>query len=95
MTYEDLGVRDQGDAPKLIGSRGTASGGRLPVNSSRTLEARCHPPGAKKVAQCAEIFEQLWGTDANQLDAARIGICHKVAGPTTASAIVILEGPAR
>ena len=95
MTYEDLGFCDRGGAPKLIESGDTAVGGRLPVNPSGGLKAKGHPPGATGVAQCVEIFEQLRGAAANQVEGARIGLCHNIGGPTAVSAVTILEGPGR
>lgn len=95
MTYEDLGFCDRGGALKLIESGDTAVGGRLPVNPSGGLKAKGHPPGATGVAQAVEIFDQLRGEAANQVDGARIGLCHNVGGPTAVSAVTILEGPAR
>ena len=95
MTYEDLGFCDRGGAPKLIESGDTTIGGRLPVNPSGGLKAKGHPPGATGVAQCVEIFEQLRGTAPNQVDGARVGLCHNLGGPTAVSAVTILEGPDR
>jgi acetyl-CoA C-acetyltransferase len=34
------------------------------------------------VAQCVELFEQLRGTAANQVDGARVGLAHNIGGPT-------------
>jgi acetyl-CoA C-acetyltransferase len=45
------------------------------------------------VAQCVELFEQLRGQAANQVDGARIGLAHNVGGPTAVSAVTVLEGP--
>ena len=95
MSYEDLGFCDRGGAPKLIESGETAVGGRLPVNPSGGLKAKGHPPGATGVAQAVEIFEQLRGEATNQVDGARIGLCHNVGGPTAVAAVTILEGPGR
>lgn len=93
MTYEDLGFCPRGGAPRLIERGDTAVGGRLPVNPSGGLKAKGHPPGATGVAQCVEIFEQLRGHAANQVDGARIGLCHNLGGPTAVSAVTVLEGP--
>jgi hypothetical protein len=64
----------------------------LRVNPSGGLNAKGHPPGATGVAQCVELFEQLRGTAANQVDGARIGLAHNIGGPTAVSAVTILEG---
>ena len=93
MDYEDLGFCGPGEAPALIESGATRVGGRLPVNPSGGLKAKGHPPGATGVAQCVELFEQLRGEAANQVDGARWALAHNVGGPTAVSAVAILEGP--
>jgi acetyl-CoA C-acetyltransferase len=95
MDYEDLGFCERGEARRLIERGETALGGRLPVNPSGGLKAKGHPPGATGVAQCVELFEQLRGDAANQVDGARWGLAHNVGGPTAVSAVTILEGPGR
>jgi acetyl-CoA C-acetyltransferase len=91
MDYEDLGFCGRGEAKRLIERGETALGGRLPVNPSGGLKAKGHPPGATGVAQCVELFEQLRGEAANQVDGARWGLAHNVGGPTAVSAVTILE----
>jgi acetyl-CoA C-acetyltransferase len=91
MDYEDLGLCGRGEAPRLIESGATLLGGRIPVNPSGGLKAKGHPPGATGVAQCVELFEQLRGEAANQVDGARLGLAHNVGGPTAVSAVTILE----
>lgn len=93
MSYEDLGFAERFEGYKLIESGVTALGGALPVNPSGGLKAKGHPPGATGVAQCVELFEQLRGSAANQVDGARIGLAHNVGGPTAVAAVTILEGP--
>jgi acetyl-CoA C-acetyltransferase len=94
MDYEDLGFCGRGEAKRLIERGETALGGRLPVNPSGGLKAKGHPPGATGVAQCVELFEQLRGEAANQVDGARWGLAHNVGGPTAVSAVTILEAHA-
>jgi acetyl-CoA C-acetyltransferase len=91
MDYEDLGFCGRGEAKRLIERGETALDGRLPVNPSGGLKAKGHPPGATGVAQCVELFEQLRGEAANQVDGARWGLAHNVGGPTAVSAVTILE----
>lgn len=90
ISYEDLGFADRFEAHKLVESNSTTIGGSLPVNPSGGLKAKGHPPGATGVAQCVEIFEQLRGSAANQVDGARIGLTHNIGGPTAVSAVTIL-----
>lgn len=91
ISYEDLGFAERFGAHKLIESGETTIGGRIPVNPSGGLKAKGHPPGATGVAQCVELFEQLRGEAANQVDGARTGLAHNVGGPTAASAITVLS----
>ena len=91
ISYEDLGFAERFGAHKLISSGATAVGGSKPVNPSGGLKAKGHPPGATGVAQCVEIFEQLRGEAANQVDGARTGMAHNIGGPTAVSAVTILS----
>ncbi|MEV4237024.1 beta-ketoacyl synthase N-terminal-like domain-containing protein [Nocardia sp. NPDC049737] len=93
ISYEDLGFADRFEAHKLLEAEVTSVGGALPVNPSGGLKAKGHPPGATGVAQCVELFEQLRGDAANQVDGARIGLAHNVGGPTAVAAVTILAGP--
>ncbi|NKY50879.1 thiolase C-terminal domain-containing protein [Nocardia vermiculata] len=93
ISYEDLGFADRFEAHKLLEAGTTGIGGTLPVNPSGGLKSKGHPPGATGVAQCVELFSQLRGTAANQVERARIGLAHNLGGPTAVSAVTILEGP--
>jgi acetyl-CoA C-acetyltransferase len=90
ISYEDLGFAERFGAHALIEAQATSIGGALPVNPSGGLKAKGHPPGATGVAQCVELFEQLRGVAANQVDGARIGLAHTVGGPTAVSGVTIL-----
>ena len=91
MDYEDLGFCGRGEAGRFIESGATELSGRIPVNPSGGLKAKGHPPGATGVAQCVELFEQLRGTAANQIDGARWALAQNVGGPTAVAAVTILE----
>jgi acetyl-CoA C-acetyltransferase len=91
ISYEDLGFADRFGAYKLIEDGVTAVGGAKPVNPSGGLKAKGHPPGATGVAQCVELFEQLRGEAANQVDGARTGLAHNIGGPTAVSAVTVLS----
>lgn len=95
MSYEDLGFAERMGGYKLLDAEVTSIGGALPVNPSGGLKAKGHPPGATGVAQCVELFQQLRGEAANQVDRARIGLAHNIGGPTAVAAVTILEGPGR
>jgi acetyl-CoA C-acetyltransferase len=90
ISYEDLGFCDRHGAAELVASGATAVGGRLPVNPSGGLKAKGHPPGATGVAQCVELFEQLRGEAANQVDGAEVALAHNIGGPTAVAAVTIL-----
>jgi acetyl-CoA C-acetyltransferase len=91
ISYEDLGFCEKFGAHELISSGATAVGGAKPVNPSGGLKAKGHPPGATGVAQCTELFEQLRGEAANQVDGARTGLAHNIGGPTAVSAVTVLS----
>ncbi|MEO2104686.1 MAG: thiolase family protein, partial [Actinomycetota bacterium] len=94
IDYEDLGFCGRGEAATMIDKGETDLDGRLPVNPSGGLKSKGHPPGATGVAQCVELYEQLRGEAANQVDGARWGLAHNIGGPTAVSAVTILEGSA-
>lgn len=94
MNYEDLGFCAPGEAASLVESGATSVKGRIPVNPSGGLKAKGHPPGATGVAQCVELFEQLRGHAANQVEGARWALAHNVGGPTAVAAVTILEASA-
>ncbi|MCM3925770.1 thiolase family protein [Frankia sp. AiPs1] len=91
ISYEDLGFAEKFGAYKLIENGVTSVGGAKPVNPSGGLKAKGHPPGATGVAQCVELFEQLRGEAANQVDGARTALAHNIGGPTAVSAVTILS----
>lgn len=78
------------------GRAALTSGGAVErvVLVSGGLEAKGHPPGATRVAQCVELFAQVRGEAINQVDGARIALAHNIGGPTAVSAVTILEGSA-
>ncbi|MGE0878256.1 MAG: thiolase family protein [Acidimicrobiia bacterium] len=91
ISYEDLGFAERFEGYKLVEAHDTTVGGRIPVNPSGGLKAKGHPPGATGVAQCVELFEQLRGTAATQVDGARVAMAHNIGGPTAVSGITILS----
>lgn len=91
ISYEDLGFTERFGAAAYIESGATKVGGARPVNASGGLKAKGHPPGATGVAQCVELFEQLRGEAANQVDGARTALAHNIGGPTAVSAVTVLS----
>jgi acetyl-CoA C-acetyltransferase len=94
ISYEDLGFAERFGGYKLVEAEVTSVGGALPVNPSGGLKAKGHPPGATGVAQCVELFAQLRGEAANQVDGAQVALAHNIGGPAAVSAVTILEGSA-
>jgi acetyl-CoA acetyltransferase len=71
LTYEALGLCEEGEAGKLIDNDDTTYGGRWVVNPSGGLISKGHPLGATGLAQCSELTWQLRGTaDARQVESA-------------------------
>ena len=91
ISYEDLGFTERFGAAAYVASGATTVGGARPVNASGGLKAKGHPPGATGVAQCVELFEQLRGEAANQVERARTALAHNIGGPTAVSAVTVLS----
>ncbi|AQT72277.1 thiolase C-terminal domain-containing protein [Streptomyces sp. fd1-xmd] len=79
LTYEALGMCEDGAAGKLVESGATTYGGRWVVNPSGGLISKGHPLGATGLAQAAELVWQLRGeAGARQVAGARVGLAHNV-----------------
>jgi len=61
ITYDALGLVDEGKAGDLIASGNATHGGKYVVNPSGGLISKGHPLGATGLAQCAELTWQLRG----------------------------------
>ena len=62
ITYEALGLAEEGEGHKLVEAEATTYGGDGPVvNPSGGLISKGHPLGATGLAQCAELNWQLRG----------------------------------
>ncbi|HEY4277379.1 MAG TPA: thiolase family protein [Conexibacter sp.] len=61
LVYEQLGLCEPGEGPRLLREGVTALGGAHPVNPSGGLTSRGHPVGATGLAQVAELVWQLRG----------------------------------
>ncbi len=79
LTYEALGLCEEGQGHTLVDSGDTTYGGRWVVNPSGGLISKGHPLGATGLAQCAEMTWQLRGdADARQVEGARTGLAHNI-----------------
>jgi acetyl-CoA acyltransferase len=79
LSYESLGLVDEGGAIGFIEDELNSYGGRFVVNPSGGLLAKGHPLGATGLAQIAELTWQLRGeAEARQVEGARVGLQHNV-----------------
>src|SRR3954466_14083219 len=80
ITYEALGLADEGEGHKLVEAEATTYGGSGPVvNPSGGLISKGHPLGATGLAQCAELTWQLRGdADKRQVEGAKVGLQHNI-----------------
>ena len=79
ITYEALGLAEEGHGHELVDAEDTTYGGRWVVNPSGGLISKGHPLGATGLAQCSELTWQLRGTaDARQVEGATTGIQHNI-----------------
>lgn len=79
ITYEGLGLCEEGKAGEFIDSEAQTYGGKVVVNPSGGLISKGHPLGATGLAQCAELNWQLRGeADKRQVDGAKIALQHNL-----------------
>ncbi len=79
ITYEGLGLCEEGKGGQLIDEGATTYGGKVVVNPSGGLISKGHPLGATGLAQCAELSWQLRGqADKRQVDGAKVGLQHNL-----------------
>lgn len=79
LTYEALGMCEDGGAGALVESGATTYGGRWVVNPSGGLISKGHPLGATGLAQAAELVWQLRGeAGPRQVSGARVALAHNI-----------------
>lgn len=79
ITYEALGLCEEGGAGELIDAGNVTYGGRWVVNPSGGLISKGHPLGATGLAQCAELCWQLRGeAEERQVENAEIALQHNL-----------------
>jgi acetyl-CoA acyltransferase len=79
ITYEALGLAEEGEGHKLVESEDTTYGGRWVVNPSGGLISKGHPLGATGLAQCTELTWQLRGdAGKRQVDGAKVALQHNI-----------------
>ncbi|MFI9004981.1 thiolase C-terminal domain-containing protein [Streptomyces sp. NPDC053541] len=95
LTYEALGMCEEGASGKLVESGATTYGGRWVVNPSGGLISKGHPLGATGLAQAAELVRQLRGeAGPRQVGGARVGLAHNI-GLGGAAVVTLLRAPRR
>ncbi len=95
ITYEALGLCDEGEGHKLVEAEATNYGGSGPVvNPSGGLISKGHPLGATGLAQCSELTWQLRGeAGARQVDGAKVALQHNIG--IGGAAVVTMYRPAK
>ncbi|MEX2193990.1 MAG: lipid-transfer protein [Thermoleophilaceae bacterium] len=79
ITYEALGLADEGEGHKLVEDEATTYGGKWVVNPSGGLISKGHPLGATGLAQCSELTWQVRGqADKRQVEGAKVGLQHNI-----------------
>ncbi|MDQ8701301.1 lipid-transfer protein [Streptomyces sp. LHD-70] len=92
LTYEALGLCEDGESGKLVESGATTYGGKWVVNPSGGLISKGHPLGATGLAQAAELTWQLRGAaGSRQVPDARVGLAHNI-GLGGAAVVTMLRG---
>ncbi|HEY2214052.1 MAG TPA: lipid-transfer protein [Acidimicrobiales bacterium] len=79
ITYEGLGLCEEGQAGELISSGAATYGGKVVINPSGGLISKGHPLGATGLAQCSELTWQLRGqADKRQVEGATVALQHNL-----------------
>ena len=91
LTYEGLGLCEEGGAQRFVDDGDNTYGGQCVVNPSGGLMSKGHPIGATGLAQCFELVRQLRGSaGARQVPDARLGLQHNLG--LGGAAVVTLYG---
>ena len=79
LSYESLGLCEEGGAEKWIWDGQNTYGGQVVTNPSGGLLSKGHPLGATGLAQCAELVWQLRGeAGKRQVENASVGLQHNL-----------------
>jgi sterol carrier protein 2 len=79
ITYEALGLCEQGKAAEMVLKNDNTYGGRYVVNPSGGLISKGHPLGATGLAQCSELCWQLRGeAEARQVPNVKYALQHNI-----------------
>lgn len=79
VSYEGLGLCEEGEATRFIADGNNTYGGKFVVNPSGGLMSKGHPLGATGLAQCAELVWHLRGSaGSRQVENARVALQHNL-----------------
>jgi len=79
LSYEGLGLTQEGTGEKFVADGDNTYGGRVVTNPSGGLLSKGHPLGATGLAQCAELVWQVRGTaGSRQVDGVRLALAHNI-----------------
>jgi len=79
LTYEGLGLCQEGGAEQFIWDGDNTYGGKYVTNPSGGLLSKGHPLGATGLAQCTELVWHLRGTAGDrQVEGAKIALQHNL-----------------
>ncbi|MBL8913854.1 MAG: lipid-transfer protein [Archangium sp.] len=79
LTYEALGLCNEGQAEKFIWDGDNTYGGKFVVNPSGGLLSKGHPLGATGLAQCTELVWHLRGQAGDrQVEGAKVALQHNL-----------------
>jgi acetyl-CoA acyltransferase len=94
ITYEALGLAEQGHGHELVEAQATTFGGAGPVvNPSGGLISKGHPLGATGLAQCSELTWQLRGdAGPRQVEGVSAALQHNI-GLGGAAVVTVYQRP--
>ena len=79
ISYEALGLADEGKGEQLVWDGDNTYGGKYVTNPSGGLLSKGHPLGATGLAQCTELVRQLRGdAGPRQVEGARLALQHNL-----------------
>ena len=79
ITYEGLGLCEEGKAGEFVDAGAQTYGGQVVVNPSGGLISKGHPLGATGLAQCAELNWQIRGeAQKRQVEGASVALQHNL-----------------
>ena len=92
LNYEDLGFAAPGKGPRLLKSKETELGGKIPVNVDGGLISKGHPVGATGASQIVSLVRQLRNEAGDvQVDGAKVGLAQNIGGIGMYAAVTILR----